>query len=161
MKKSCLCIFGILILLLSLTACTGKTKELNLNEFKSRIVVEGAAIEMSGILHFKNRQDMSFTVETPEEISGFTVKLSSGMLRTELDEMSVPIGNLKKSNDIYSPLFEALSLLYSSQVKIPEKGNGTLSFEGSKGNIVTELSYDDEKILNIENEGINYRFIYQ
>ncbi len=148
------------MVLMSLTGCAEKSKELNVNQFQSRVVVKSPELEMTGIFDFENKQSMSFRVVSPKEINGVTVKLSGGLLKAESDDVSVSVGNMNESEDIYSPLFEAVSLLCTSQVRIPESGRGKLSFEGSRGSVSAEISYDDGKILSIDNDGINYCFLY-
>ena len=103
---------------------------------------------------------MKFVVDTPEEIKGMSVSLSSGVISAAFGDVSVSEDILLLCDDIYSPLFEAVSLLWHYNEGIPYDGEGKVFLQGTDGKISAELSYEEPRITYIENNGFSYSFSY-
>ncbi|MBQ8503600.1 MAG: hypothetical protein IJ491_04905 [Clostridia bacterium] len=152
------CVF---VMLLSLTACSEKTKALQLTEFQSEVTIKNSENEIRGSFCFSSASDMTFTVSYPEEMEKMTLYSDGTELKLTSGKVSVPFEKLSFGENMFSPLFDAVSLLSVSSPMISEEGTDNLVLQGESGEYSFVVSSDEMRIASIEKNGITYSFRYQ
>lgn len=152
---------GIFLLLLSLTACTEKTKDLTFTEFQSEVTIENAESQIKGTFNYISPDEMNFTVSSPEEMKGTTLNFIKKDISITTGSLSMPLAQVSTGKDLFLPLFEAVSHLASSQTEIKEQGENVITFSRSRGEYQLNFSSDEMKILSFQNNGATYNFQYQ
>ncbi len=152
---------GIFLLLLSLTACTEKSKELFLENFQSEVTIEKSGSQIKGTFRYISPDEMNFTVSSPEEMKGTMLNVVDEEFCITVGDLSMPLSQVSTGKDVFLPLFEAVSHLASSQTEIKDRGENTLTFTASRGEYELIFSSDEMKILSFKNNGTTYNFQYQ
>lgn len=151
---------GIFLLLLSLTACAEKTKDLTLTEFQSEVTIENAESQIKGTFNYISPDEMNFTVSSPEEMKGTVLNFSKKDISITTGSLSLPLTQVSLGKDLFLPLFEAVSHLDSSQTEIKEQGENTIAFTLGRGEYQLNFSSDEMKIISFQNNGTTYNFQY-
>lgn len=160
MRLRCLLVFCVFLMLFSLSACSEKTKELKLTEFESEVTITNAENKISGTFNFSSPSKMNFTVDFPEEMRGITLSFDGETLTVTSDDLTLPLENISFGEDMFSPLFDAVSMLCFSQLQIKETGMNTLSIPNETGEHIIEFSSDEMKIISVQSMENTYGFQY-
>ncbi len=153
--KSCLRITAILLtLILFLSACKKNETEFVLSEFGSTVSFCYDELEYKGDFVMHNKDEMSFTVRSPEIINGCRFAYVNGETTLSFDGITIKV----RSASPVKALFEALS--YFTETTHTIKGNGrvVLSETSEKGRLEATVDSNEMKIKEISTGDVVYIF---
>lgn len=93
-------------------------------------------------------------------MKGTVLNGSMSDISITVGKLSLPLTEVGTEKDLFSPLFEAVSLLAVSQTEINTEGENLIAFTGNKGEYELNFSSDEMKIMSFENNGTVYSFKY-
>lgn len=153
--KSCFKLTLILFtLIIFLTACKKDTTEFQLNEFGCALSFICEDEEYKGDFSFVNKEEMSFTVNQPDDINGCRFTYKNGEITLSFDGVSTGV----RETSPVKKLFQILSAFSDKTCKVKSKGTDIISV--SDENVKYDVTVDcDRKIIKEINTGeIIYRF---
>lgn len=119
--KSCLSLLAIILtLILSLSACKKNETEYVLGEFSTTVSFCCEEEEYKGDFIMKNKDEMSFTVRSPEFINGCIFTYKNGETKLSFDGVTIDV----RAASPVKTLFDSLSLMAETPHII--NGDGTI-----------------------------------
>lgn len=153
--KSCLRLTAILLtLMLLLSACKKNESEFVLSEFSGVASFCCEGVEYRGDFVMKNKDEMTFTVSTPEIIKGSEFTCVSGKTSLSFDGITIDV----RAASPIKALFEALVLLAETPHSVLPDGSVVLAGNPEKGSFEAKADPDKIKIKEINTGDVVYIF---
>lgn len=153
--KSCLSLLAIfLTLILSLSACKKNETEYVLGEFSTTVSFCCEEEEYKGDFIMKNKDEMSFTVRTPEFINGCIFTYKNGETKLSFDGVTIDV----RAASPVKNLFDSLGFFAETPHTIKGNGRIVLSEASEKGRLEAAVDSDEMKIKEISTGDIVYIF---
>ena len=152
MIKSAVSVLICVVLLFSLCAC-GTEKELVLGEFCRNVSFTLEEVSVKGELHFKSREEITFTVEEPENLKGLVFTESTA----NIDDITINYSEFKDESPVYI-LLSTIKNLAESEIYLPAKGEYAFAGEASSAEYKIIFDCEKEEIRRIETEKFTYNF---
>lgn len=153
--KSCLSITAILLtLILFLSACKKNETEFILSEFGSTVSFCCEELEYKGDFVMKNKDEMFFTVRSPEIINGCKFAYVNGETTLSFDGVTIKV----RAASPVKNLFDSLGFFAETPHTIKGNGRIVLSEASEKGRLEAAVDSDEMKIKEISTEDIVYIF---
>ena len=148
--KSCLRVLAIILtLILSLSACKKNETEYVLGEFSTTVSFCCEEEEYKGDFIMKNKDEMSFTVKSPEIINGCTFSYKNGETNLSFDGVTIDVRDASP----VKALFDSLGIM----AEMPHKINGNSLIIINDGSEATVERYE-KKIKELNTGDIVYIF---
>ena len=152
MVKSVVSVMICGFVILSLCGCTNE-KEFILGSFCSNVSFNVDDVSVSGKLDFKDKDNITFTIIEPENLSGI-IFTESQIIK---DDVTVNYAKLKDDSPVCI-LLSIIKNLAGSQIYLPYEGQYTLTGAVSLAEYKTVFDCEKEKIIRIETEKFTYIF---
>lgn len=152
MIKSVVSVVVCIILVLSLCACSNE-KQLVLSEFSRTVSFTMDDITVTGELNFKNKDDMTFTIAKPENLSGIVFTEST----VNIYDVTINYAKLKDESPVFI-LISTLKTIAEGPIYLPLEGEFTVTVAVSSAEYRIIFDCEKEEIKRIETGKFTYNF---
>ena len=152
MVKSAVSVIVCMVLVLSLCACS-KEKKILFSEFEENVSFTADNLAVKGKLSFKGKDNISFTIEEPENLKGLIFIQDT----VKSDDITISYSKFKDKSPVYI-LLSVISSLSENEIPLPFKGEYTLTGETSSAGYKTVFDCEKEEIIRISTEKFTYNF---
>lgn len=140
------------VLVFSLCACSAE-KEIMLSEFEKEVSFTIDDLTVNGKLTFKGKDNITFTVEEPENLKGLVFTENTA----NIDNITINYAKFKDESPVYI-LLSVIKNLAESEICLPLKGEYTLMGAISSAEYKIVFDCEKEEIIRIATEKFTYNF---
>ena len=152
MIKSLVSVTLLVAVMLTFCACSNE-KLLVMEEFSRVVSFQMDDVSVKGQLHYKGKDDISFTVIEPESLSG--VVFTEGEVKK--DEVGINYSKLRDKSPVYL-LISAVKSTAESEIYLPDRGEYTFSGVTSSAEYKIKINCENNEIISIEIGKFTYIF---
>lgn len=152
MIKSVVSVALLVAVMLTFCACSNE-KLMVMEEFSRVVSFQMDDVSVKGQLHYKNKDDITFTVIEPEILSGVIFTEA----QAKKDEVSVNYSKLRDESPVYL-LISAVKSMSESEIYLPVKGEHTFLGAVSTAEYKTKINCENNEIISIEIGKFTYIF---
>ena len=152
MIKSVTSMALLVAVMLTLCACSNE-RLMVLEEFSRAVSFQMGDILVKGQLHYKSKDEITFTVSEPENLSGVVFTENE----VKKDEVSINYSKLKDESPVYL-LISAIKSAGESEIYLPIKGEYTFSGVADSAGYKIKINCENDEIVSIEIGKFTYNF---